>query len=204
MPKKITNISARLISNQITTPLVSDNGNDDIYLLRRKLHLEFDVWSSRAGDSYLRLMINYMSIEKDLKLVTLTLGVIPFNNSHTAINTKQLIESEISKFGFDYTYVASGTMDTTPSSFNTLDTVDIVAQIPCFAHKSQLFLKHSIEKCVELNTCFDSIQNLMVRLKGMNSSKRKEALRRACERVSIEFRTVKLPCRVYGEKIFVS
>ena len=34
----------------------------------------------------------------------------------------------------------------------------------------------------------------MVRLKGMNSSKRKEALRKACERVSIEFRTVKLPC----------
>ena len=34
----------------------------------------------------------------------------------------------------------------------------------------------------------------MVRLNDMNSSKRKEALRKACERVSIEFKTVKLPC----------
>jgi hypothetical protein len=64
-------------------------------------------------------------------------------------------------------------MDTTSSSFNTLDQDEFIEQIPCVAHLLSLHMHHAIERCSQLNDLFHSLQSLMAKLKGNKSPKRK-------------------------------
>ena len=98
---------------------------------------------------------------------------VPFNRGHTPAETLDLIQETLHKHGFNKVDLESVTMDTTSSSFNTLDPVEVVNQIPCFAHMCNLMLQHAVEEVVNLNKCFYDVKRLMVRLNGMSSTKRK-------------------------------
>jgi hypothetical protein len=68
------------------------NGVDlDIHLYQRIFSLQYDCWSNSSSEAFLGLTVFY--IDKNWELCSVSLGCVPFKDSHTALNTLALIEN---------------------------------------------------------------------------------------------------------------
>ena len=171
---------------------VSSTG--DIFVLRRKFHIQFDIWTNRKGDSFLGITISFFDTSNphEWKWKHICLGCIPFSDRHTAANTREKIEKFFRDLDLPSEFLFTCTMDTTSSSYNTFDNDQFVEQIPCIAHLLSLHMNHGIQNYPHLKALFHSLQSLMARLKGNNSTKRKTLLEQKCRESNIPFRAAKI------------
>lgn len=180
--------------NKLFEMLDGVSSRGDAFVLKRKFHIQFDIWTNRKGDSFLGITISFFDTSNPVewKWKHVCLGCIPFSERHTALNTREKIEAFLKKLGFSSELLATCAMDTTNSSFNTFDNDLFIEQIPCIAHLLSLHMNHSIERCECLRELFRALQTLMSRLKGNNSSKRKALLEQKCRENNIPPRAAKI------------
>lgn len=158
----------------------------DVFLLQRVFSLQQDAWSSRASKAFLGIISTHIVRGTAPWIIqTNGLGCLPWPGSHTAENCLKEIENKLSCFGLSAKDLSACTQDTAAASFNTFDDVDVVSQIPCFAHLCNLFLKHGVEDSSEAKKAIASVHDLAIILKGNNSSMRNEALEKACTEAGI-------------------
>ena len=166
----------------------------DTFVLKGKFHVQFDIWTNRRGDAFLGITISFFDTSNPLewKWKHICLGCIPFSDRHTAVNTRAQIEKFFRDIGLPSNFLFTCTMDTTSSSYNTFDNDSFVEQIPCLAHLLSLHMNKAIQRCPHLKALFYSLQTLMSRLKGNNSTKRKTLLEQKCQENNIPFRAAKI------------
>jgi hypothetical protein len=149
---------------------------------RRYLSIQHDCWSTRYGSGFLGIVVSFIFVTPNGSWVwsRITLGCIPFEKSHTAEHTLELALQVFQQFNFSEDDVMSSTQDNASAAFEVFTSIDDLSQLPCCAHTSQLFIKHACEKTLPLKESFDTVNELMVILKGSNSKKRKDELERCC------------------------
>lgn len=124
--------------------------------------------------------------------VKMSLGCFPFTGSHAASDTLALATEILDTFGLKLNDIVSSTQDNASASFNTFDSVDDLAQLPCVPHTIQLFIQHTIEGVQVINMVFIWIHELCVTLRGCNSHLRVEELSRRCTECGIKYLRVRL------------
>ena len=82
--------------------------------------------------------------------------------------------------------LAAVTQDTTGSSINTFDPVEVIYQNPCNGHISQLYMKHGVENCDFLEEAIQEIHDIVVILR--RGAKRKEFLQKECEKIDLHYK----------------
>jgi hypothetical protein len=176
------------IKNDIT---LQPGRHDDIHLFRRLFSLQHDGWSNKAADPFLGVVITYLDTSvTPFRIRKIDLGAHHHPHPHTALNNLERIRHILELFNLSFEDITNTTQDTTGNSINVFDSVDVVSQLGCFGHMTQLFLKHGIENCDSLKSSIESIHDLTSMLRG--STKRKQILVECCKEASIDYRKPQL------------
>jgi hypothetical protein len=72
-------------------PAITNGVDLDLHLYQRIFSLQYDCWSNNSSEAFLGLTVFY--IDKNWVLCGVSLGCVPFNESHTAANTLALTEN---------------------------------------------------------------------------------------------------------------
>ena len=160
--------------------------------LQRTLSCQQDGWGTRDGKSHhLGFCLDFIDIVNGVwTKVNYPLCAEPFEKDATAANNMELIEEVLVKFGIGAHNLTSCTQDSTPSSFNTFDNIDSVAQLMCMAHVLALLIKWSVEKCDVLDAAIEACQKVASLIKGKGSSKRRKLHEQACKEANIKYRRI--------------
>ena len=187
---------SRLLPPEMSQFVLEDE-EDDIYKYCRLFAIQHDCWSSRAAKAFLGLILMYINDWSDIEkwiLESVPLACQPFDVSHTFENILNESAEILKLYDIPLEYVAGTTQDTALNSFNAFNSVPVILQLPCSAHKFGLCLYHGFENVVEANVMIEAVQSVMKRLKGCNSSKRKTVLERVCKEPNVKNRRPILKC----------
>jgi hypothetical protein len=135
--------------------------------------------------TFLGLVVVWMNTSKSPWTVnSIPLGCTEFFENHTSFNMLQSIQSVLNEFGLTEFDIIGVTQDTASNSFNTFDSIDKVQQLPCFAHLTNLMLKHGLGDGI-MKEGFAAIHDVVISLRG--SPKRRLLLIDACKKSEIKY-----------------
>lgn len=165
---------------------------EDPYIEARKISVQHDIWTNRSALSFLGTTTSYMNSTTSPWKLEHTRMAIPLTGPHNAENILTHNLKSLALLGVNKEFVVSATQDTAAASINAFDTVEKTAQLPCAGHTLELVTLHAVENCTPLKAALDDVRKILVRTKGHNSSKRREALIQACDDVQIMSQAVKI------------
>ena len=133
------------------------------------IHLTFDLWSSKAHDSYLGITAHWINKEFEICNMVLNVGEIPY--PHTGVE----ISLHVSKVLDDWNLEDKIIIIVTDNGSNVKSAVTRLGKdwIPCAAHTLQLSVNKGLKIIDPLIT---KVKNLIIFL---GSDKRRQQLRRA-------------------------
>lgn len=160
---------------------------DDPMVNTRRLNLIQDTWSGRNKLGFLGLLAQMMDTRDDKKWVlrNTPLACKLFRSPHTIDRCRTEISETLTEAGLSWYFVRTCVQDTTASSIGVCKMVPHVGRAPCFAHTTQLFLKHSAENSAKMSGILSACNVVSV---AMATPKRLQLLHDQQERDKLKLR----------------
>ena len=151
------------------------NDMDDPMVNTRRVNLIQDTWSGRNNLGFLGVLAQIMDTRDNKKwmLRNTPLACKLFRSPHTIDRCRTEIGDTLTEAGLSWYFVRTCVQDTTAASIGVCKMVPHVGRAPCFAHTTQLFLKHSAENSPKVLDILNACNVVSI---AMNTPKRLQLL----------------------------